>query len=234
MTVAIGFLIFANILRSFLSFSSSNMYIFIYIYISFLFSRRRSPLKPRGDQSITRSFEPSSRNGIIVLSSVLTPSFLPSSCLPPRLFILNRFYTHSWDIYYIIFPRLSSLLGWVRKSEGSPFSFFFFFSGEDARVLDRGSGRIRKNRLIHYHCNDGLTGGGEGRKKREEKTAMDGRIVWRRGREKRRFFFWWNLATTIPPPSFVHEVRGPWPISFVSVMILYLLFFQPVKRHWWW
>lgn len=69
-------------------------------------------------------------------------------------------------------------------------------------MLDRGSGRIRKNRLIHYHCNDGLTGGGEGRKKREEKTAMDGRIVWRRrrGREKRRFFFWWNLATTIPPP----------------------------------
>lgn len=185
MTVAIGFLIFANILRSFLSFSSSNMYIFIYIYISFLFSRRRSPLKPRGDQSITRSFEPSSRNGIIVLSSVLTPSFLPSSCLPPRLFILNRFYTHSYKIFIILYsldyPRFSAEYVNRKDHLSSSSSFFQARTHECWTVVAggfektgwsiiivmmgwQGEGRGERKEKKKRPWTDGLSGGGGGRR----------------------------------------------------------------------
>ena len=129
MTVAIGFLIFANILRSFFLFLSLLLeYIYLYIYISFLFSRRRSPLKPRGDQSITRSFEPSSRNGIIVLSSVLTPSFLPSSHRVSLAYLSSTAFIHTVEIFIILYsldyPRFSA--EYVnRKDHLSPSSSFF-------------------------------------------------------------------------------------------------------------
>lgn len=121
------------------------IYIFIFIYVrvylySFLASRPRSPLKLCGDQSITRSFEPSSRNGIIVLSSTTPSCHLlppPSSflCLPPRLaylFILNRFY--SQDIYYIIStiifasrPEVCINRAWISSILLLSLFFFSFF-----------------------------------------------------------------------------------------------------------
>lgn len=171
---------------------------------SFLASRPRSPLKLCGDQSITRSFEPSSRNGIIVLSSTTPSCHLlppPSSflCLPPRLaylFILNRFY--SQDIYYIIStiifasrPEVCINRAWREDLlYPSPLSLFLFlFSGEDARVYTHHSGRIRKNRLIHYHCNDGLTRGRGGGRKNGHGTDDCLEEEGEEG-EKRRFFFW--------------------------------------------
>lgn len=237
-------------LRTFFDFFSSLpicIYIFIFIYVrvylySFLASRPRSPLKLCGDQSITRSFEPSSRNGIIVLSSTTPSCHLlppPSSflCLPPRLaylFILNRFY--SQDIYYIIStiifasrPEVCINRAWREDLlYPSPLSLFFFsfFQARTHGCTHIIAGGFEKTGWSIIIVMMGWREGGEG----EEKTAMERTIVWRRrGRRGRRGGFSsgqgggpWNLETTIPS-SFVHEVRGPWPISFVSV-ILYLAF----------